>query len=152
MTPIRLLRPAGILLAIALYALVGGCGFGGLLPLFNSVIVEVVNDTSFDIAPNIVYDDDTGFLAGAFPAEELATGLVAPGEIVSFNFDCDALGLIFSAQAEQLIPPDISVFAGDSSTVERDDDFQCGDVIRFIFVGDGDDFDVLVSINGQIVG
>ncbi len=117
----------------------------------GTVVVEVFNDTDFDVDPRIVFDDDSGFWAGAFPSEDLATGILAPGDLSRFNMDCDEVGSIASDEAEQFLGPDLSVVAEGSRTLERDEDFHCGSTIRFHFVGEADGFGVLVSINGVVV-
>ena len=143
------------LLAIAVAGvstvLLGGCPeIGAIIPGFNTVTVEIVNDTSFSVDPNIRYDNDSGLLAGLFPADTLDTGLIASGDAFSYTFDCDELGTIFSDEAEQ-----VTLFADyvadATDRMEREEEFDCGDVIRYRFVGDGIDFGVIVSINGRIV-
>jgi len=147
----RCLVRSVFLLAALLSPLTGGCAdIIGVLPGLDAVEVELVNDTSFPVAPDIRFDDDSGFWARLAPAEELSTGVLEPGEAASFWFDCDELGLILSDEAEQLLP--LELFVAEASRVlERDEDYDCGDLIRFRFVGDGEDFGVIVSVNGQIV-
>jgi hypothetical protein len=140
------------ILLMGLACLASGCLEGvQLLPGLNSVRLELVNDTGFPVDPDIRYDDDPGFWAGLFPAEELSTGLIEPGETVTFNFDCDALGSVFSDEAEQVIPI-LGDYGADSTRVlQREDEYDCGDLIRFRFVGYADDFGVIVSVNGRVV-
>ncbi len=142
-------------LAVVLALNAGGCagleGLGRLIPGFNTVTVEVVNDTGFAVDPNIRFDDDAGFFAGLLPADTLDTGLIPPGEARSYTFDCDELGLIVSDEAEQVIPLFGTYTADKTANIERGEEFDCGDVIRFRFVGDGVDFGVIVSVNGKIV-
>lgn len=126
----------------------GGFNFGGL---FSNVRVEIVNDTNFAVAPNILFDDDSGFLASLAPADSLATGLVQPGDLVVFNFDCDELGLILADDAEQVSAEFGSFFADDTDTLEREEEYDCGDTIRFRFFGDLADFGVVVSVNNRVV-
>jgi hypothetical protein len=117
----------------------------------NTVQVEVINDTSFAVDPNIRYDDDSGFWASLVPADSLDAGLIDPGETASFRFDCDELGLIFSDEAEQVLGF-FDIYVADASDIlERDDEYDCGDLIRFRFIGNGVDFGVIVSVNGRIV-
>lgn len=122
-----------------------------LIPALNTVQVELVNDTGFPVAANIRFDNDDSWLAGLFPAETLSTGLLESGETARFNFDCDELALIFSDEAEQLIPFYGSYYAYATRKLERDDEYDCGDVIRFRFVGEAEDFGVIVSVNGRVV-
>jgi hypothetical protein len=132
--------------------LVGGClEPGDLLSTLRSVQVEVVNDTDFAVDPNIRYDDDAGFFASLLPADTLDTGLIESGEIAVYTFDCDELGLVLSDEAEQVVPLFGDYVADETDILERGDDYDCGDSIRFRFVGNAADFGVIVSVNGQIV-
>lgn len=145
-------RNVRLVLLMGLACLASGCLEAvQLLPGSNTVRIELVNDTGFLVDPDIRYDDDAGFWAGLFPAEQLSTGLIEPGEAVTFNFDCDELGSIFSGEAEQVIPV-LGDYGADSTRVlQREDEYDCGDLIRFRFVGYADDFGVIVSVNGRVV-
>ncbi len=150
-------------IALALFS-IGGCPSGlqdavigalGNLGSSGGIVVEVYNDTNFTVDPHIRYDESDNsfdaFLAGVFGGDELATGRLAAGEYISFRFDCDELGLVFSDGAEQR---DIFGAFADARVTEilrRDKEFDCGDTIVFQFIGDGDGFGVVVSVNGLIV-
>jgi hypothetical protein len=127
--------------------LLGGCLD---IALVNTIQLELVNDTSFPVDANIRFDDDSNWLAGLFPAEDLNAGRIESGETVTFNFDCDELGVVFSDEAEQL-GLFFTYVADSTSVLSRDDEYECGDVVRFRFVGNGDDFGVIVSVNGRVV-
>ena len=132
--------------------MMGACpDFLDQLPGFNSVRVELINDTDFDVYPDIHFDDDSNWLADLFPADTLSVGRVDPGETVTYTFDCDELGLVVSDETEQ----DIGLFgtyvADATSTLKRGDEYDCGDTVRFRFVGEGIDFGVVVSVNGRVV-
>lgn len=122
-----------------------------LLGDLTAVEVELVNDTGYTVYANICFDDDDDLLAEWFPSETLNSGALESGDLEAFTFDCDELGLILSDEAEQLGPFWITYVADATQTLVRDDEYECGDVIRFRFVGDGDDFGVIVSVNGRIV-
>lgn len=141
-------RPA---LATALCAsmLLGGCP--QIAGLFNTVTIEVYNDTGFDVAPRIRYDDDDNWLAALAPSEELAPSILAPGELITYDMDCDEVGVIFSDTAGQFGFIGTIGQAGVTRKLIRDDDYHCGDTIQFHFVGEGDAFGVIVSINGRVV-
>jgi len=154
----------GIALAVILIPLasMGGCpGItvslpdGGLVtipnPLAQTVTVEVFNDTDFEVDPRIRFDDDTGFPATWFPSEELATGILRSGESIQYTIDCDELGLIFSDSAGQFLFNDTIGQADQTRVLERDDEYDCGDVILFRFIGSGDGFGTIVAINGVVV-
>lgn len=130
--------------------LLGGClsRWGDFLGL-NVVTLEIINDTNYAVDPHIVFDDDSGWLAGWFPSEELSTGLLAPGEVLTYTFDCDELGLVLADEPEQIVG--LFIYTADASdAVERDDEFECGDLIQFQFLGDADSFGVVVAVNGVI--
>jgi len=148
----RLDRPLVPVLVVLAFVAGGGCPAGDfLLAGLSDIEVQIINDTDFPIDPNIRFDDDSGLLAGLFPAERLSAGLLAPGESVSVLFDCDELGLIFSDEAEQDVPL-LGVFALEATRIlERDDDYDCGELIRFHFIGNAFDFDVIVSVDGRVV-
>lgn len=130
----------------------GGCpGADILIPGLNSVQVKVIIDTRFLVGPNIRFNDDAGIWASLIPAERLSTDLIAPGEVAVFRFDCDELGLISSDGAEQVLLLVDDYVADEAKILEGDDAYDCGDLIRLRFVGDAEDFGVIVSVNGRIV-
>lgn len=146
---VRRLFVSGTALLVLLAA--SGCpGFSLDFPLLGDVRVELVNDTSFDVAPHIVFSEDDG-LSGLLGARELSTGLIPPGEVIAFTFDCDRLGLILSENPEQILPGDLVAIADSSSRFERDEEFGCGDTLTFTFLGDGEDFGVTVARNGRVI-
>jgi hypothetical protein len=149
--PLRCVSLFTVLAALSM-ALGGGCpGADILLTSLNTVQVELINDTGFPVDPNIRFDDDSGFWASLVPAEHLEVSRIESGEGEVLQFDCDELGLIFSDEAVQLRVLFDDYVADSTKILERGDDYDCGDVIRFRFVGDGPDFGVIVSINGRIV-
>lgn len=121
--------------------------------LSNVVYVEVWNDTDFDVAPRIRFDDDTGFWGQLFSASsELDTGDLGPGEFPeAYPLDCDRVGVIYSASAGQFFLDDTIGQADDTRVLEQSEDFRCGDTIRFHFVGNGPAFGVNVYVNGGLV-
>ena len=155
---IRTTTPGLAFLFLLPMVLFGGCDGltidipGGWLSLggLNTVTLELYNDTDFDVDPMIVFDDDSGFWAGLVPSEELATGWLAPGEVLTYNFDCDELGLILSDEAEQVVGPFV-YSAYPTRTLERDDEYDCGDRIEFQFIGTADTFGVIVAVNGRVI-
>ncbi|MCK4340547.1 MAG: hypothetical protein KAY37_02340 [Phycisphaerae bacterium] len=129
----------------------GGTGITIPLPGSRTVRVEVFNDTDFEIDPRIRFDDDNNWFASLAPSEELATGFLEPGELFTVNMDCDEVGVIFSDTAGQFSWNDTIGQADSTRKLERDDDFDCGDIIQFHFIGEGDGFGVNVSINSVVV-
>ena len=146
-------RPVLLTLATILAGLapLSGCSdFADFIGL-NVVVIEVYNDTDYDVAPEIRYDDSTSWLAGIFPSERLTPQVLEPGDFFRYEMDCDELGVIFSDGAEQYDFAFTIAEVDRTKTLERDDDFDCGDTIQFHFIGHDDSFGVLVSINGRVV-
>lgn len=138
----------------------GGCpgvsielpgGGNVFVPGIGTVVVRLFNDTDFDVYPDIRFDDDSGFFAGLLPSETLATGTLAPGEILSFTIDCDKLGLIRADSPVQYLDFGFVAESDGSRTLERGDDYNCGAIIEFRFIGTGSSFGVVVSINNVVV-
>jgi hypothetical protein len=125
------------------------------IPGRRVVTVTLINDTDHAVDPAIVYDDDTGFLARLFPAERLDVGVLAAGEVLDVDLRCDDLGSIRSDEAEQhvryLLFGETVYEASASTTLERGDQFECGDAIQFQFLGNANNFRVVVSVNGRAV-
>lgn len=117
----------------------------------STVTVVIYNDTDFYIDPGIVFDDDAGFWASLVPSESLATGELLPGEELTYSFDCDELGLIRSANANQYDALGWIGQADTSRTLEREDEYDCGDTILFHFIGTGDSFGVVTAVNNRVV-
>lgn len=154
----RLTRMALVALLASPALLMGGCGgltidFPGgqiVVPGLGVVTIELINDTDYYVDPHIVFDDDENFLAGLFPSEELGVHDLAPGEVYSLDIDCDELGLVFSDEPEQFVGPFVYT-AGETRMLVRDDEYECGDLIQFQFLGNADGFDVVVAVNGRVV-
>ncbi len=144
-----------VMAVLATYPLIGGCsGILDLLPGIpglNTIVVEVVNESGFEVDPRIRFSEDTGFFAGLFGGQSLAAGTLAPGDALSFDFDCDALGMIRSESAGQFFGAETIGQAETSRTLEFDQDFGCGDVITFTFLGQGANFGVVLSVNDRVV-
>jgi hypothetical protein len=150
-------------LVLGLAVLLGGCpgnisielpGGGSInvpLPGADTVVVEVFNDTDFEVDPRIRFDEDNGFFAELAPSEELATGILLPGESIEFTIDCDRLGLIFSDRAGQFFFDETIGQADTTRMLERDDDFDCGSRIQFLFIGAEAGFGAVVSVDGVVV-
>lgn len=118
----------------------------------DNLVVEVFNDTDFEVAPRVYFNDENGFweqvLSGS---EELATGILEPGELGRYNMKCDRVAVIYSDEAGQF-DGDFTIGQADTTrTLERGEDFDCGDTIRFQFIGHDDGFGVIVLVNDQVV-
>ncbi len=141
-------RVSWVILGIAVLASAGGCPPGG--SLFGGVTVQVVNDTDFPIEGDVRYDDEDDFFSSLFGGDTAPTGLLDSGEVFELSFDCDSIAVVATADVQQFDDVFDSV-ADDSGSVSAEDDFDCGDVIRFRFVGEGPSFGVIVSVNGRVI-
>jgi hypothetical protein len=128
-----------------------GCGtrIGDLI--FRGLTVELYNDTDFEVDPGILYDDDAGFFAGLLPAERLDTGRLRPYQTLVFRLRCSEVGTLLSNDAEQFLDFGRTAEADDSPTLQRDEHYECGDVIRFRFEGEGSTFRVVASVNDRVI-
>lgn len=153
-------RPLPLAALVLPMALIGGCpgvsielpGGGSItIPGSDTVVVEVFNDTDFEVDPRLRFDDDSNWLAAWFPAEELATGILDPGELARYNMGCDDLGVIFSDTAGQFLGWETVGQADTTRKLRRGKDYDCGDRIRFHFIGRFEDFGVIVTVNGAVV-
>ncbi len=152
-----------LILPLALVALLGaGCsgvtlnlpnGSSVVLPGVDTVTVELFNDTDFEVEPRIRFDSSSNWLASLFPSEELATGTLAPGQLLRLDVDCDKLGVVFSDAAGQFASgEDVPIGQADSTRVlQRESDYDCGDTVQFHFIGAESSFGVIVSVNDVVV-
>lgn len=154
-------------LGVMLVGLLTGCGGGITIELPDGsdttiripdldptvVKVEVWNDTDFEVAPRIKFDDDAGFWGRLFSsASDLHTGILAPGEFpAAFRLACDRVGVIYSKSAGQFFFTETIGQARDTRVLQVGKDFRCGDTIRFHFLGEGDGFGVNVYVNDRLV-
>lgn len=117
------------------------------------VKVEVWNDTDYEVAPRIKFDDETGFWGRLFSSSsELNTGILGPGEFpAAYRLACKRVGVIQSDSAGQFFFNETIGQADDTRLLKVGEDFDCGDTIRFHFVGEGDGFGVNVYVNGRLV-
>ncbi len=156
---------AGLAGLLFLVAFVTGCPGGLTIELPNGdtriipgirvggVVVEIFNDTDFEVDPRIRFnDEDPNFFEQLLGSdEELTTGILRPGESIEFTYDCDNLLRIYSDTAGQFFFESTIGQADRTRTLERGEEFHCGDDIVFHFLGDYDGFGVVVSVNGAVV-
>jgi len=122
-----------------------------VIPAPGTVVVEVFDDTDFEIDPRIHFTHGDNWFTGIFTGEDLATGTLNPGDLSRYTMDCDEVGQIQSQDAGQFDGPDTIGQADSSRTLQRGADFECGDVIQFHFIGSYESFGVVVSVNGVVV-
>jgi hypothetical protein len=106
------------------------------LPLDADVSLEMVNKTNFEVDPGIYVDP----VEGVFSSAELVTDEnflvidppLAPGETVTALYVCPDIGTVVSDYAYFYVGEDVFL-SEDRPILVRNEDFICGDVIRFIF-------------------
>lgn len=121
--------------------LIGGCTD---VPVVDDglIVVRVINNTDFDIDPAIEFGRSSNALVA------LNLGILAPGEVLDVDFDCDEIDVLtttestqFGSWADYVLDP-LPIF-------ELDYDYFCGELIVFEFVGNELDFDVFVDAGGE---
>lgn len=145
----RLRITAALCAALAMVSL-AGCPItitpgGSLIPQTDPPItIRVINNTDFDIDPGVEF----GFTQSSL--ELLNTGVLEPGDIATATFDCDEVTFLTATEPAQL---GVSVeFVLDSLPFfEVDIDYFCGETIEFEFFGNGQDFNVEVTANGEVI-
>ena len=86
-----------------------------------------------------------------FADDLVEKSLLDSGEFIEFTFACDELGLVFAKESEQLLFGEVIGESDDTDSLQREDEFECGDRIQFRFIGSFDDFGVVVTDNGRVV-
>lgn len=133
----KFLQLAGIAM---LATVMGGCPQRA--PDNRNVIVRVENNTNFDVDPGIQFGRSTSSLSN------LDTDVLTPGEFAEFEISCTDAQRLTATEPTQL--GDTADFVLDSLPFFRQgSDFACEEEVVFEFVGDEDDFDVIVTANGD---
>jgi len=136
-------RVQNLVLASAALAvlLIGGCA-DVTFPDDGSITVRVINNTDFDVDPAIEFGRSSNSLVS------LDLGILAPGEVVDVDFDCDEIDVLtttgstqFGSWADYVLDP-LPIF-------ELDGDYFCGELVLFEFVGNELNFDVFVDAGGE---
>lgn len=144
--------------ALALLVGVSGqdCVPGGLPLPTTDVTVELVNVTDLPVDPGIYADPRIGVVT----SDELITDEnfvlidppIQPLETVTLTFACEDIGTIVSDYAFQILNDTEIVISEDRPILIYDEDFVCGDVIRFIFDETAEGLFVTdVEVNGVLV-
>ena len=128
----------------------------GIITL-DSVTVELVNTTAYPVEPNLYVDPQENiFTTSNIVTDENFVNFgipIQPGEIVQLALDCDEIGSIISDHA-YLFVSDFELIESDNGPLLiEEDDFECGDIISFIFIdeGIGGEFFTRVEVNGRFV-
>jgi len=133
---------------------VPGLPFEGLPFGHDTVDIELVNFTDYDVDPRIfIHPDDDVSFDELFREENML--LVEPpllaDELAVFTFDCDDVGTVASDFAWLLLSPTEAVESDNGPVLFKGLDFYCGDTVSFIFIDDGVDFFTRVEVNGQFL-
>lgn len=119
----------------------GSCGIPGII-VGGTITVSIFNNTDFEVDPAVEFGRSEPALRG------LGVGILAPGELVEVDLNCDEAILLTTTNSTQL------GFATDYvldplPLFEIDFDYFCGELVDFEFVGNGLDFDVFVDAGGE---
>jgi len=126
---------------VASFAAFAALACGACIPAPEPITIELVNETAFDVRPNLYVSDSATGEAELFVAANLVTDFtdrpfpeLRPGETATVTLECDqarALGvdapLLFDAATLTITPSADRIFRA------RDADFACGDTIRFVY-------------------
>lgn len=136
-----------VALALVAAMVVGGCpnNDGGVGS--DEVRVELVNSTAGEVTHAVFYHPDDGALAAIFASSEFGAAVLAAGGSATFTLPCDEVGTLLSNGATLRLGEATAQTAA-TAALQRGAAYECGDVIRFEFVGDIATFDVVVTVNG----
>ncbi|MHC4445615.1 MAG: hypothetical protein ACYTF1_12940 [Planctomycetota bacterium] len=124
---------------------------------FDIVTVELVNNTEFEVEPNLFVDPQSNIIS----IEDILIddnfvdiGIpVQPDEIVQIDFDCPEIGSVVSDFAFLFISDTEQVESDNGPFLIQGEDFLCGDVISFIYIDEFPDgvFFTRVEVNGEFL-
>lgn len=138
-------KVVSIFLLAASFSVLSGCSFVlGLLPTAQ-VTVEFVNNTDFPVTVQAFYNEDDDALEVVL--EEFGTEVnqeIPAGETRSFSQNCADLGAIYIERAELNVIGSIGPEAG-TDVQRQEQDFECGETLRFTFSGTVLDLNISVS-------
>jgi len=144
-------RLSALLLACVVLPGTLGLQCAGLPFVQETVDIELINLTDYEVDPFIYIDpdndvsiDDLFVEDNFFPVEPP----LAVDELATFTFDCADVGTVASDFAWMLISDEEAIESDNGPIVTEGLDFTCGDVVSFIFIDDGVDFYTRVEING----
>jgi hypothetical protein len=151
-------RPAGGNLIIAIFRLtLAGLPFSliGCETPPEPVTVELVNQTSLNVVPNLFVSAGAADAASLFsdsanlyadfvdrPIRELR-----PAEVVSLTFDCEAAASLGSHFPQSFDPVNLALNTStDAPFLLNGSEFGCGQIVRFYFFIDGTAFRVRAEV------
>lgn len=147
----------GILICVATMGLqCGGIEIdlpGAIQVSLNTVTVELVNTTAYEVEPRLFIDsDEHDILPSLAVEEENRVHIIPPlepGEVLTLTYSCGDAGTIVSDYANLLID-DYAFEADNDPAVVQDEDFECGDTVSLIFIDEvGGDFYTRIEVNGE---
>lgn len=119
---------------------VGGGGGGGLVDDF--ITVRAINSTDFDVDPAIEYGRSRNSLLF------LDLGVLEPDEFAEVDIECGEALVLTTTDSTQ-IGGSVDYVIDPLPIFEIDEDYFCGELIEFEFVGNGQEFDVFVDAGGE---
>lgn len=121
--------------------ILGGCPTNGV-PAGDPITLRVINDSDFDVDPAIEFGESDALL------DALDVGILAPGESVDVEFNCEDIAVLTASSSTQI--GDTADFVLDPLPLfQLDTDYFCGELIIFQFFGNGLDFEVQVDAGGD---
>lgn len=145
-----------MLLIACIPLLTASCdALNSLLPFFgNGVLVEFVNDTDYTVVPDLRISDSKNFFEDLFDEGDRVTnfgfgGAIRPNARATVQLVCDG-----DLEQIALLDADFEDGSGikvgdidDSTRLRRDNDFDCGDIVRIRFTGNIFNFDSEVDVD-----
>jgi hypothetical protein len=139
--------------AVLMLPVAGGCDGLGLSGILQSLTVELVNETDYPVDPGLYADDDdrTFFEFNIRTDENFVdVGIVPAHSTVRVPLSCDEAGTMMTYAARQ-IRSGSDRFSDNDPIVYEDGDFDCHDVISFVFRDSAFDFWTEVEVNGRVI-
>ncbi len=125
-------------------------------PVDPLVTVELVNTTDFFVDPFIYVHPDEAVPFSVLTRDENLIVLdppeLEPGEIVELDFECVDIGAVITDRP-LLLDGDVAFESTNSPLLRWATDYECGDLVSFVYVDDLDtgEFFVQAEVNGFIV-
>jgi hypothetical protein len=125
-------------------------------PVDPLVTVRMENTTGFFVDPFIYVHPDESVPFSVLVRDENLVLLVPPelepGEIVELDFECIDIGAVITDRP-LLLDGDQAFESINSPLLRFGEDFECGDLITFVYIDDLDtgEFFVQPEVNGRVV-
>ncbi len=120
----------------------------------DPVTVELVNETTGDVTPSLHLSAAATDATGLFDAANLVTDFtdrgfpeLRPGETARFDVACEDVSALGVRTPIFFDPVTLLVLdSADEIVTNRDTEFGCGSVVRFVYFRDGDAFRARLEI------